>query len=371
MSYESCILYHEGRTGKLFSWKVWTEGADIVTEYGPDDGKKQVVRKIAKGKNIGKKNETTPEEQADKEALAMWQHKLDRKYRKTKAKAKETVFLPMLAHDYIKKYLKRNKSLEYPVDVQPKLDGVRCMAYWEDGELKLLSRGGKQWDVAHIQEEIASFLPPGSVLDGELYIHGKSLQQITHLVKDNSDPEHKDLEFRVFDGFHTECTHHMWDRRRDDLVNLFNKREVMDVQKVFPVTTYKCKTEKQLFEFLKDFEKSGFEGIIVRILSGKYELGHRSSQLLKLKNFMDGEFEVVGYHHGSGRDEKCVVWDCVTPEGIEFGVRPMGTIAEREQMLIDAEQYIGRMLTVKYQQPTDDNVPQFPVGVAFRDEGDL
>lgn len=37
MAYESCVLYHEGRKGKLYSWRVWTEGAKIVTEYGQDD----------------------------------------------------------------------------------------------------------------------------------------------------------------------------------------------------------------------------------------------------------------------------------------------------------------------------------------------
>jgi len=370
MSYFSSKLFHKGRTGKIFSWRCWTEGADIYTEYGPDDGKKQLVCKRVEGKNAGKKNSTTPSEQADKEALAMYIHKLDRKYSKTKKKAKEVCFLPMLAHDYTKKYLKRGKSLKYPVDIQPKIDGVRCMAFWgEDGEtIKLMSRGGKPWFIPHIAMELAQFLPQGFVLDGELYIHGRSLQNIIHLVKNDEDPDHILIEFHIFDGFYTDNLDEPWIEREKVLWDLIDK--IQKTEHIRLINTETIDDEQRLFEMLTHYEEAGYEGIIIRLLQGKYNLGHRSPDLLKLKNFMDDEFEVVGYHHGSGREKDCVVWDCITKEGIKFGARPMGTVAEREQMLRDAEQYISKKLTIKYQGKSDDGVPIFPVAVCFRNNLD-
>ena len=139
-------LYHEARTGKLHSWRVWTEGAHIWTEYGTDEGEKNRTCKLAIAKNVGKKNATTAEQQAEREAQAMWQKKLDRKYRRNRDAARETVFLPMLAHDWTK----QKKLPEMPVDTQPKLDGVRCMAYWKEDNVILMSRAGKEYTVPHI-----------------------------------------------------------------------------------------------------------------------------------------------------------------------------------------------------------------------------
>lgn len=365
------ILYKEARTGKLHSWQIWTEGADMVEEYGTVEGEKTTNRRTCEGKNIGKKNETTPEDQAAKEAAAKHQKKLDKGYRLTKDAAKETVFLPMLAHDYNK----LKKAIEFPVDVQPKLDGVRCLARMGDEDVNLMSRGGKEYVVHHITDELRDMLSPKTVLDGELYVHGMPLQDINALVKkhrEEDDPEYPggsvQLEYWVYDGFHEECTHHTWERRRDDLVRYMDG--FPDRVKVRPVPTFKCKSEEQLFEFLDRFLEEGYEGAILRLPDGEYSLGHRSRNLLKLKKFEDSEFEIVGWYEAKGNDKGTVCWTCATPEGKEFRVRPMGTREQRAKWLEEADSYIGKMLTVKYQQLSKDGIPTGnTVGVAIREEG--
>ena len=51
----------------------------------------------------------------------------------------------------------------------------------------------------------------------------------------------------------------------------------------------------------------------------------------------------------------------------KFNARMMGTLEERKTIFTNKQRYIGKMLTVRYQQLTEDGVPRFPVGVAVRD----
>lgn len=370
MADKLATLYHKGKGGKLYSWKVWCEGADIVTEYGTTDGKKSISRKAAKPKNVGRSNETTAEEQAAKEALSMWNKKKDGKYSETPDAAEDTVFLPMLAHDYSK----QKKPVEFPVDVQPKLDGVRCLAFWQNGRVVLMSRGGKEYDVKHISEALIDCLPKNYVLDGELYVHGNKLQDTIRLVKKHRDGDDGSIRisYCVYDGFYIGKHGLPWENRRDALAivltDIISKTPAAYIKTVY---TKQITSEEELLSELELCEKNGYEGVIVRTYAGKYTLGHRSRDLLKLKKFKDAEFEIVGHTEATGNDSGTVIWTCRTPDNKEFSVRPIGTRKERATYLRRAERYYGRVLTVKYQSLTKDGIPQFPVGLAIREQMDL
>ena len=58
-------LYSLGKKGEIRSWHVWTDGSAIKTEHGVLNGKLQLAEKIAKVKNAGRANATTPEQQAE------------------------------------------------------------------------------------------------------------------------------------------------------------------------------------------------------------------------------------------------------------------------------------------------------------------
>ena len=196
------ILYHRAKNGELRQWQVWTEGDTIFTEYGQCDGQLQVTPgKIAKPKNVGKKNETLPEQQAELEAQAMWTYKVERKYSESPETAQEQLPLPMLAKPFFKPdgaQTTQAKKMVYPLDVQPKLDGVRCLAQRQGDEVVLTSRQGKLYTVPHISAQLATWMPEDLILDGEIYVHGESLQKITSLVKKNR-PESSVLEYHVYD----------------------------------------------------------------------------------------------------------------------------------------------------------------------------
>lgn len=362
-------LYHKGRTGKVVEWKIWTEGETIHTEWGQIEGKKQRASKVAETKNEGKANATSPERQAEYEARSMHTHKLERKYFKSIKETDQQVFLPMLAHDFEKK----KKKVEYPVHIQTKLDGVRCMAFWKDDKVFLMSRGGKEWKVPHIAEEAAKFLPRGMVFDGEIYIHGTTLQAVTRLVKKSREGS-KALEYHIYDYFDPNNLGVAWKQRCLSLLKCFlTAGDLKDVDswkfkgdKLKIVHTEVADTEEEVYEIQKKFIEDNYEGAIVRTLTGGYNLGHRSPDLLKVKTFKDAEFEITGVFTGRGKLSKSAIWKCKTKDGVEFDCLAQGKIEEKEEQYKNAQDYMGKLLKVKYEVLSEDGAPLKPIALAFR-----
>ena len=358
-------LYHTSKTGATVQWNIWTEGPDIVREYGQIGGKMQVARTTATGKNIGRSNETTPNEQALLEAKARHKKRLDGKYSLTVEECKKEVFLPMLAASFDK----RKDKVTYPVDVQPKLDGVRCLAYWDGDSVKLMSRGGKQWTCCdHIIRDLEMCLPKGWVLDGELYIHGKTFQEITKLVKKYRPNESEEVMFHVYDIPRTDSGQPIpWCDRFDILSEKFYGMLYEGKStSVITVETYEANNEDEVYKLQSQFLEEGYEGAIVREMDGEYRFGYRSNKLLKVKNFTDEEYEIVDFTTGVGKFEGSIVWICKTDDGHEFKVVPQGTMEERQETYDTAGEHIGRMLKVKFFELTDDDIPRFPVGIGIR-----
>jgi DNA ligase-1 len=114
------------------------------------------------------------------------------------------------------------------------------------------------------------------------------------------------------------------------------------------------------------FVADGYEGIMLRNTAGLYK-NVRSVDLLKYKEFFDDEYEVVGFKEGEGGEKGCVLWMCKTEKGDTFHCRPRGTREDRTELFQKGATYIGKKLTVRFQELTDDGIPRFPVGIAFRD----
>lgn len=365
------ILFHRAKGGELRQWQVWTEGPDIVTSYGTVGGKLQQSRKAASAKNIGRSNETSPDEQAEAEAKSLWQYKIDRKYSATQKEAKEPLNLPMLAHSF--EGTKKSK-FKFPADAQPKLDGVRCIASRDqDGTISLTSRQGKQWDIPHISKALNRWLPNNVTLDGEIYIHGESCQRITSLAKSANPggksfkPESEALEYHVYDVPVIEGDDSLpWEDRRVVL------NDIRGGGHQITVPTFRVKQEKDLWDIHGEFIADGYEGAILRADHGQYLWGYRSSELLKVKEFEDGEFEVVGARDGIGKMAGHIVWVCTNDYNEStFECTMKVTMAERRRMYKERTKYIGKLLTVRFFDRTDGALPRFPVGIVFRDHRDL
>jgi len=297
--------------------------ADIVKTTGVVGSDKNIVSRT---------NVKTGYEKALARAQTMWNNE----------KIKIDQVLPMLAN----KWEDREKYISEPFYVQPKLDGVRLLV----SKSGCFSRTGKP--VTGV-EYLAEKLGDTEWLDGECYAPGMTFEDLTSAFK--MDP--KSLEFHGFDYFDTE---------RPDLPFAERQRILKDKTPTV-VDTFLVPKKSQMSKYHQQFVEQGHEGIMIREATSTYEIGKRSNYLLKFKEFQTEEYEIVGAKTGHGRDADAVVWVCKTATGHEFTVKPEGTIKERERYYSERDQYIGKQLTVRFQNLTALGVPRFPVGVAIRD----
>lgn len=359
-------LYAKSVTGAITQWTCWAEGSQVHVEWGQVGGQLQHAAFECEGKNKGRSNETSDSEQAIKEAISKWKKQVKKKYHVDPNHWEENRNLkPMLAKDY----KKQKKAPTYPAHVQPKLDGVRCLAFLKDGQAHLLSRGGDPYVVHHIQGELRLALPPGYILDGELYHHGTALQTISSWVRRPQEAS-INVEYHVYDVYMEDEPEMPWSKRFETLQHFFTSSlfHFRELRSISLVETHVVNEHIELEQFHNDFVAEGYEGAIYRSLGGVYKFGYRSSDLLKYKAFQDDEFLIVGWKTGKGKFANVPIFECVCGERT-FEVTPMGNEAERLEMLRTANESVGKMLTVRYFNYTPDGVPFHPVGVAIREPG--
>jgi DNA ligase-1 len=359
-------LYRRTKTGAIQEWKVWADGDTVYTEWGQENGTKQTSTTVATATNEGKANERNVDEQAVFDAGSLWRNKRDKGYTEDRDVAGvQIVYLPMLAHTA--KNLEGLDTTFARIFIQPKLDGVRCLAYKEDGVVQLMSRGGKPYNVPHIIKELTGVLDENTILDGELYAEGKTCQDITSLVKKYKAGS-ENLVLKVFDIVDLRYDHQPFKERVLNMDCFFSNNLLKTVVKV-PTTLLEPVKNEAIEAMHAQFLSEGLEGTIIRIPYGVYEWGARSRDLLKYKSFDDSEFEVLSVRAGLGKLAKAGIFTCANDNTkAVFDVVMAGTIEEREDHLANQTNYIGRKLTVKYFGRTNDGLPRFPVGIAFKED---
>lgn len=363
-------LYIKDKKGKARQWRVWTEGPEVVVEWGTVGGKLQTKRTKCKAKNVGRSNATTPEEQALLEAQFKWNHQVLREdYHEDIEKAGRQV-RAMLALDYNK--AKHRVDWSQAV-VQPKLDGLRLTAgrrYPDVDGFEMLSRKGETYELPHLEKGCKSLLAVIQdvfgvecyALDGEVYLHGLPLQTISSYARAYKERSTEQLEYHLFDLVVENKTFlERWSLLEEALKILKAAGDV-SVEKLKIVPTHSCRSHERLKEFHGKWAE--YEGVMVRHSHSLYECGERSAGLFKYKEFMDDEFLIIDMWEDNNNNAMLV---CVTKEGKEFDCTPKRTFEERKQMLNEPEKWIGQWITVKYQGWTLDGKPTFAQGLALRE----
>ena len=266
--------------------------------------------------------------------------------------------------------------------VSRKIDGVRCSFYWKDGEVKSASRGGGDYDPSTYQlrehpKMIEWFKQhPDWILDGELYKHGKSLQQISGAARMEKTATGCDwLEYYVYDIMIPELP---FENRFGMLKILqgflgqdeFNPEkewteEDLRVQVIPHVWVEGDNKKDQIMELHNQYVAEGWEGCVARDVSKPYKYGGRGQEMVKFKMYQDAEFEITGLSEGLRPEDMC--FTLKTEDGIEFKAKPMGSRELKEQYREDLDNLIGKMATVKFFYLSDEGTPLQPVLKAIRD----
>ena len=323
-------------------------------------------------------------------------------------------FLPMLAQTFnpadaataAATASKKKKVITFPCFVQPKLDGLRCVSYATRSvpggvnntapAVALQSRTGAFFTgLPHIAAALRPYLlqHPSVVIDGELYTDQMPFEELAGLIKKkkitDSDVERlKKVKYHVYD-IYDRVQHDMpYSERMGVLASAVRRcgcvandtfhsggmsanHRVLRSDTEAAAVVVLVRTEKvaALGDFRRlfaEFVEAGYEGIMLRNAAGVYRANYRSNDLQKYKEFMEDEYRIIDFKEGEGRDAGAVIWVCETADGKEFTVRPRGTMEQRREWFSAGASYIGKNLTVVYQELTEDGKPRFPVGKAVR-----
>jgi DNA ligase 1 len=348
-------LYKRAVNGKINEWTVEVENNCFRTISGYNDGVKTTSEwTCCAGKNIGKKNETTPEQQALAEAQAMWTKKLELgSYESIDDIDTPKFFNPMLAH----KFEDYKDKITYPVFSQPKLDGIRCIVR-ADG---MWSRNGKKIVSApHIYEAMKPLFEanPDLIFDGELYADkfANDFNAICSLVK-KTKPTSADLKKSK-----EQIQYHIYDLPSCSGTFTQRNKALIDIgvpRGCVIVTTDKVNNEDELMRCYGAYVNWGYEGQMIR-LDKEYE-SKRSKSLLKHKSFVDEEYTILDVVEGEGNKTGMVgsfVFESKT--GHIFNSSPKYNWDECKELWKQRRELIGKSATVKYFNLTPDGVPRFP-----------
>jgi len=374
-------LYKIDSKGKVREWNITVNiGGCYTVTHGARGGAMQSTTVQCEQKNVGKANETSLDDQAMLEAESKWKKQQDKGYRPqagpiingaVEAQNLEDAkrFLPMLA----KSFGDYSHKVTFPCHYQPKLDGIRCVAYIDSCPgyytPHLLSRKGKPFpQLLHIENAVINVLRdyPDWILDGELYSDTLDFQTITSIVRKGktADPRAEQIQYHVYDCFSLakDLKQMCFTKRAEQVAKMLQNRKPPMVQ----VHTDLLSSEDEVALKLKEYEDKGYEGIMIRNSNGTYENDRRSENLQKVKSFQDDEFVVVGCNQGIGKFEGLAIFQCQTKDGKTFSAAMMGSTEQRRDYYDNRDKYTGEMLTVKFFEYSKDGVPRFPIGVVFR-----
>jgi ATP-dependent DNA ligase len=370
------VSYLDAPDGKVQVWRIRTvalAGGDweVVAEAGQQGGK---IRETSHGVFADK-------DSAEAKCRSKMKEKTDKGYQSSLSDAQnDPIFLPMLAVSTKNRdgFLKEEvfNALKFPVIVQRKFDGLRGIATINpDGSIKFVSRKNNEYTVPipQIRKEIASMknLPDDIILDGELYAEPADLDfnVANGLIRTHAksmtpekEAQQKHIKYRIYDFF---------DPNNRDLT--YKERYAMLGKWITPpmkslvlTKNYVANDTQEVVDLAERFVRERYEGGIVR-QDWPYQVDKRNKALLKVKFFIDEEFEIVNFTDGDTPSSKGLVkWVVMTPEGETFKVSMNAPHDEQRKLFENGEKYIGSDLTVEFERYSKDGIPMKPRGKAIR-----
>lgn len=251
-----------------------------------------------------------------------------------------------------------------PWIIQPKLDGDRCRAVFDNhGQLTLFSSEGNQIvSVPHIEDQLLRLGLVNTELDGELYVHGMDHSEIHSRVSRTVELHHdlESVEYHIFDLVSDEP-------QSIRLFNLLLKLSLTrnNLPNVKAVQPNMVSTLDEIMEFYNRFVSEGYEGFVLRHADAPY-VRKRSTYMMKFKPKKEDIYEIVGWKEEHSMDGspkgRLGALICRAPNEAVFSVGSGLNDHLRTELWHQRQALPGLFVRVGYQHITvSGGVPRFPV----------
>jgi len=274
------------------------------------------------------------------------------------------------------------EPIDYPVRVEPKLDGLRCIAIKRNGEVTMFTRSGSPIETLPTIKSALEAAPwDDFVLDGEAmgrdWNESASVVMSHKTAKDDSGMVYNVFDAMVFDDWRDQAN----DSPLDDRIALA-KELVAQVasEHVVQVGGITAKDQDALLKAYGSAIENGFEGIMVKKLGSPY-IFKRSDSVMKLKPVTTYEGVIVGHYEGNRGSKREGLWGgflVVMPNGVVTKVGGGYNDKIRAEISIDPDSWIGKIVEVEGQPDpltadglTADGKVRFPVFCRVRDPRDV
>jgi len=355
-------LYSRTSAGKIQCWTMFIDGNGYFTQHGQQGGKIQQAKPtVAAPTNEGRSNHRSAEQQAEFEAMAIWDKKQKGGgYSQCVAHVDVQKFVePMLA----KKFLDRTDKVTYPCMSQVKFNGARCIATQHG----LFSRKGERFmNAEHIASSLVPFFEqhPDAILDGELMCKGykQQLNESMKLIRRtvNITAEHKSkseqlVQYFIYDLYNcfainkTDCY-----SRRGAAIKMVTDNNAYCIA----VESTLCHNEHDVMHHFDAVIEDNEEGSIIRLLNHPYE-NKRSSALLKLKSEDDDEAVITNITEGSGNWAGTGKVISLKWRDKQFDATFKGTMQQATDFLKNKHAWIGKTVTFLYNGVTGLGIPNY------------
>lgn len=275
--------------------------------------------------------------------------------------------------------------VSYPVRVEPKLDGLRCIAVKKAGVVTLYTRSGSVLEtLPTIKRALEEAEYDDLVLDGEAmgedWSESASVLMSKKVKKDDSR-----ITYHVFDAIlldewvEQECSTQLCDR--SNVVSWVVEPLANKGLPIKQVPYQLVHEEKKLLEVFQRSMEDGHEGVMLKDDHAPYTF-KRSDNVLKLKPCVTYEGTVVGHYEGrknTKREGQFGGFEVLLPNGAITRVGGGFNDAVRATIQLEGpDSWIGKVVECEAQPDpmtkdglTEDGRMRFPVFVRERDTMDV
>ena len=269
-------------------------------------------------------------------------------------------------------------SISYPVRVEAKLDGLRCIAVKHKGEVSMFTRSGTPLEtLPRIKAAIEALPLDNFVLDGEAmsdsWEDSASVMMSSKSKKDDSSMRYHAFDLVWLADWQTQSTKLAYAERLRILEPVILSRGESSPFRLVKSKT--CANETELREFYNECLDEGYEGVMLKDIKAPYRW-KRSDAILKLKPVATEEGVIVGWYEAKESTKRAGQFGgfvVLTPNGVT--TRVGGGYSDDLKGKIFSEgpdTYVGRIAEVEHQPPvTPSGAMRFPVFCRFRDTADV